>query len=103
MKDLKDIIQEKLKINSNSKVHNSQEQEWDELIQKWIQAYAREDFEYLMELIDKFLTNNTFNNDDDYDEFLKYENNKKFKEFLTKRFIQFKDDNEKQIQSLKHK
>lgn len=103
MKQLKDYIIEKLQINKDTKVKSIEEQEWDKLIQKWIQTLGGEDFEYLMELIDKFLTNNTFNNNDDYEEFLKYENNEKFKEFLAKRLIQFKDDNEKQIQSLKNK
>ena len=103
MKQLKDYIIEKLQINKDTKVKSIEEQEWDKLIQKWIQDCGGEDFEYLMELIDKFLTNNTFNNNEDYDELLKYENNENFKEFLTKRFIKFKDDNEKQIQSLKNK
>ena len=102
MKDLKDIIQEKLKISSNSKVHNSQEQEWEDFINNWIKEWANEDFEYLMELIDKFLVDNTFDNDD-YEELSKYEDNDKFKKFLTDKFIKFKEDNEKQIQSLKHK
>jgi hypothetical protein len=103
MKQLKDYIIEKLQINKDTKVKSIEEQKWDKLIQNWIQTLGGEDFEYLMELIDKFLTNNTFNNNEDYDELLKYENNEKFKEFLGKRFIQFKDDNEKQIQSLKNK
>ena len=55
-----------------------------------------------MELIDKFLVDNTFDNDD-YEELSKYENNDKFKKFLTDKFIKFKEDNEKQIQILKHK
>ena len=40
------------------------------------------------------------NNDNDYKEFLKYENNNQFKDFLTDIFVKFEDDNEKQIQNL---
>ena len=103
MKQLKHIIQEKLKIGSNSKVHNLHEQEWEDLINNWIEEWGNYDFEYLMVLIDNFLVNNTFDNNDDYEEFFDYENDDKFKKFLTNRFIEFKNNNKKQIQNLKNK
>ena len=102
MNNLKDYIIEKFKLNSNNS-KNLKEHEWDELIQDWIKTWAETDFEYLMELIDNFLTNYSFNNDNDYEEFLKYENNKQFKDFLKDIFVKFEDDNEKQIQNLKNK
>ena len=102
MDNLNTYITEKLKINSKSNVHNSQEQEWEDLIQKWIKKWSNDDFEYLMALIDKFLVDNTFDNDD-YEELLKYEHNNKFKKFLFNEFSKFKADTEKQIQSLKNK
>ena len=100
MNSLRQYIIEKFKINSKN-IKNLKNKEWENLIEAWIKEWAETDFEYLMELIDKFLTNYSFNNDNDYEEFLKYENNNQFKDFLTDIFIKFEDDNEKQIQSLK--
>ena len=55
-----------------------------------------------MELIDKFIDDNTLDNND-YEELLEYKHNDKFKKFLFNEFSKFKDDTEKQIQSLKNK
>ena len=100
MNNINQYILEKLKIDKNTKVHNSQEQEWDELIENWINTWSETDFDHLMKLIDRFLTYNSFNKDEDYEEFLSYENNDKFKKFLMNKFTEFQDDNKKQIQHL---
>jgi len=102
MNNLNTYITEKLKINSKSNVHNPQEQEWEDIIQNWIKKWSNDDFEYLITLIDKFIDDNTLDNDD-YEELLEYEHNDKFKKFLFNEFSKFKNDVEKQIQSLKNK
>ena len=100
MKQLYNFINEKLKVNSKTQVNSNEIEKWDKIINEWIKNWSENDFEYLIELIDMFLDTQTFDNNHEYGDFLKYENNKYFKEHLIEQFEKFKKDIQHQINNL---
>ena len=101
MKNLDSYITEKLVIGKN--IIHKENKSWDKLIQDWIDEWSKDDFEYLMLLIDRFLEDETFEGDtqDEYEPFLQYEKNNKFKEYFKDKILKFKLDVENQVKNMK--
>jgi len=101
MNSLNNFINEKLIINSKTKISTYDTKKWDRVIDQWINSWVNDDYEYLIELIDLFLKEKKFDNYSEYGNLLKYENNIEFKRYLSEKFISFKKNSEEQIKNLK--
>ena len=87
MKTLKQIIQEKLIINHNIKSNN-----YEEIIDKWMEEWKDNDFSHLIFLINKYLKYG-FDKEgygEDYEPLIKYEHNKEFIKCMKDKFEEFK-------------